>query len=120
MAIIIDEELVKKGICTCHQINKTEEPEDLICFSQGAIGALSKKQIRELCKTKTIQKEDAIRERVQKFREASDVCEIETEKYPKGEKLIPRLRCMSVELKKRGIEIQYIKIQNKRRNKTKV
>lgn len=105
MGIIVDEEIAKRSPCTCHKIGPTDNPEDLICFSPGIIGALTNVQDREYCPSKLIVKEDRIRERVEKFRAASETCEIETEKYPKGQRLLPRIQCMSRELKKRSIEI---------------
>lgn len=101
MAIIVDEEIAKRSPCTCHKIGPTDNPEDLICFTSGAIGALTNVQDREYCSSKLIIKEDRIRERVERFRRASQVCKIKTAKYPKGERLIPRIKCMKRELKKR-------------------
>lgn len=100
MGIIIDEELAKKSICNCHQINGTEEPEDLMCWQSGVIGALSKSQIRELCKDKTVQTGNEVKKRVQRFRMASKKCKLETQQLPEGERLLPRIECMRQELKK--------------------
>lgn len=104
MGIIIDTELAGKSTCTCHAIGPTDEPEDIICFSPGIIGTLSNKQDREFCKTKIIIRDNGIKKRVEKFRDASDVCEKEIKTIPKGERLLPRLECMSRELSKRGIK----------------
>ncbi len=70
------------------------------------IGTLSKTQEQEFCtRGKIIISEDGIRKRVQKFREASKTCKIETAKYPKGERLMPRIDCMRRELGKLGVKV---------------
>lgn len=104
MGIIIDEEIAKKSICNCHQINGTEEPEDLMCWQSGVIGALSKSQIRELCTEKTVQTGNGVKKRIQKFRMASEKCKLEVSKLPKGEHLLSRIECMRRELKKPKLE----------------
>lgn len=100
MGIIIDEELAKKSICNCHQIDSTERPEDLMCWQAGVVGVLSKTQIVELCKEKTVQTGNGVRKRVQRFRTASEKCKLEVSKLPEGERLVPRIECMRKELKK--------------------
>lgn len=105
MGLVVDELLARRSICTCHAIGETDRPEDLICFTAGVIGTLNNRQDVEFCRNKVIIRDNGIRERVERFRDASEICEIETERFPKGEKLIPRLRCMARELRKRGIEI---------------
>ena len=105
MGRVIDEEVAKKSICTCHAIGPAEAPEsELFCFTSGVIGALTKGQIQQFCDRKVIVKEDRLRERILKFREASEICKVETAKLPKGQRLEPRLECMSRELTKRGIK----------------
>lgn len=105
MGIIMDEEIAKRTPCTCFKIGPTEAPKDLLCFSPGVIGTLTNEQDVTYCSDKLIKTDTKIAERVQRFREASEICEVETAKYPKGEKLVPRLQCMSRELHKRGIEV---------------
>lgn len=105
MGRVIDEEVAKRSICTCHAIGPESAPEsELFCFTGGVIGALTKPQIQQFCTNKVVQKEDRLRERILKFREASKICKEEVDKkYPKGQRLEPRLECMSRELHKRRI-----------------
>lgn len=108
MGRVIDEEVAKHSVCTCHTIGPESDPEsELFCFTSGVIGALTKGQIQQFCANKVIQKEDRLRERILKFREASSTCKAETAKLPKGQRLEPRLECMSRELTKRGIKTRY-------------
>lgn len=105
MGIVIEEAIAKATPCTCFQIGPTTEPKDILCFSPGIVGTLTNAQDITYCTERIIKpSEDGIRKRVELFREASDVCVAEGEKYPKGERLKPRLECMSIELKKRGLE----------------
>ena len=107
MGLVVDEELAKRSGCTCHAIGPTDKPKDLICFSPGVIGTLTDEQDVQFCTLgKLIIRDDGIKKRVQRFREASAKCDIETAKYPKGEKLIPRIKCMQKELSKRGIKFK--------------
>lgn len=104
MGIVVDEELAKKTPCTCFKIGSTNEPKDLLCFSGGVIGTMTDAQDVKFCTERIIKPaEDGIRARVEKFREASEICVKEAEKYPKGERLLPRLACMGRELRKRGL-----------------
>lgn len=106
MGLVIDKEVAKASVCTCHAIGPEHDPEsELFCFTTGVIGALTKPQIHDYCTKKVVVKEDGIRKRVLSFREASTICKKEVEaKYPKGQRLEPRLECMSRELAKRGIK----------------
>lgn len=102
MGLVVDEKLAEISGCVCHAIGPTDEPKDLMCFSPGVIGTLTDRQDIEFCKAgKLIIRDDKIKDRVERFRRASQVCKIETVKYPKGERLIPRIECMRKELKKR-------------------
>jgi len=108
MGIVVDEEVAKRTPCTCYKIGPTNEPKDLLCFSPGVIGTLTDAQDVAYCTERHIKPaKDGIPTRVEKFREASDVCvrEVEALGLPKGERLKARLECMGRELKKRGIEV---------------
>lgn len=101
MGIIIDEELAKISGCTCHAIGPTNKPKDLMCFSPGVVGTLTNDQDIEFCKIgRLIIRDDKIKERVEIFKKASEICNQEVRKYPKGERLIPRIECMKRELRK--------------------
>ena len=100
MGLVINEELAKRSGCTCHSIGPTDTPKDLMCFSPGVVGTLTDEQDVQFCVAgRIIIRGDAIRRRVEKFRAASKKCSLEVEKYPKGERIIPRIKCMKRELR---------------------
>ena len=85
--------------CTCYEVDGTK-----MCFRHGIIGTLSQEQRKRLCSEEII-KTEGIARRVKAFKAAVEVCKVEIEKFPKGQRLEPYLRCMSVEAEKRGIKI---------------
>lgn len=99
-AIIVNEALARSTPCKCYPIDHDKK----LCFTKGAIGALSQEQRKLYC-TEEIDITEGITERVKQFREAAKVCKMEIEGLPKGERLHAWLSCMGRELAKRGIEI---------------
>ena len=98
--IMVDEAVAKATPCTIYKVDTTE-----IGFSRGVIGALSKEQIEAYCPTK-IYKTEGIAVRVKTFKDIAKSCSEEVrEKYVKGERLIPYLKCMGKLAKEKGLEI---------------
>lgn len=97
--ILVDEATAKATPCKTFDIGKGKK----LYFSKGIIGALDEDQIETYCKGMIAEESPELRERVEKFRSASDVCVTECEILPKGERLDCRLSCMGRELRKRGI-----------------
>lgn len=99
MGLVVDEELARRTGCTCHAIGPTYTPKDLMCFSPGVIGTLTDEQDVEFCRVgRIIMREDGIKRRIEKFKTASKKCSLDVKKYPKGERIIPRIQCMKKEL----------------------
>jgi len=99
--IVVDPELAKKTTCTCYRIDKT-----FMCFSKGIIGTLKyPEQVEEYCPTMIEKESPALKERIEKFKEAAEVAHKRIEHLPKGERLEPWLRAMGEELSERGIKI---------------
>jgi len=98
--IVVDPEQAKRTSCTCFRIDSK-----FMCFSKGIIGTLSQEQTKEYCPTIIEKESPAIRQRIQKFREAAGEAHKKIEKLPKGERLETWLKSMGEELRKRGIEI---------------
>ena len=93
--IVIDADLASRTPCTCV---KTDDKE--ICWSPGIIGALSSGQRGPIdkpgpyCTSKEYKESPKIKERIEK---SVKVCE--------GLPIKERLSCLSVEFRKRGIEL---------------
>jgi len=87
-------------VCKCYGIDGKS-----LCFHAGVIGGLDESQKSAYCKTIHTEESPELKERVRKFREASDVCVQECVTLPKGERLGCRLSCMSRELEKRGLKV---------------
>ncbi len=99
--LIIDAARAQVSPCKC-----LEDKPLKFCFVPGVIGTLTGVQALELCAGKPVTiLSDGRRERFQKFREAAVVCSAEVAGLPKGERLRPRLQCLSRELKKRSVEV---------------
>ena len=98
--IVVDEGVAKATPCTVYKVDETE-----MAFSKGVIGALSKGQIEAFCPAK-IYKTEGIARRVKTFKEIAKSCSEEVrEKHPKGERLVPYLKCMGKLAKEKGIEL---------------
>jgi hypothetical protein len=97
--IIVDEATALATSCKAFDIGEGKK----MYFSSGIIGAMDPDQVEKYCKGITEEESPALKERVSKFRKASDICVSECEILPKGERLECRLTCMSKELKKHGI-----------------
>lgn len=108
--ILIDEERAKQGPCECIELPSGKP----FCWDAGIIGALNQEQIAKYCPPeKRItpsfihgREEGGIPERIKKFIEASEACEIG--KSYEGiviTNLADRLKCMSKELSKKGITV---------------
>jgi len=89
--ILVDPDLAKASACICY---------GNVCFTKGIVGALDPAQRETYCAT-PVQKGET--ERVRNWRDAVDVCKVNTKDLPKGEKLKEYLSCMGLELEKRGI-----------------
>ena len=100
MGFVVDEELAKATPCHGY---KDPETGELYVWSPGVIGMLSDDQEKLYCKG-TIT-EVGTPKRIAEFKSAVNVCKAEIRKYPKGERLLPWLECMSKELRKRGIKL---------------
>jgi hypothetical protein len=99
--IVVDEETARIGPCQCIQLDRGE-----LCFHKGIIGALDEGQKAQYCIEKVYKEASPARlRRIAAFKEASQVCSMETAQLPEGERLAPRLKCMERELRKRGVEL---------------
>jgi hypothetical protein len=99
--IIIDEAKARASNCKC-----LDDKPPHFCFVPGIIGTLKGEQAKDICKDKRVELlADGRRARFQKFSDAAQVCNAEVASLPRGERLHPRLQCMSRELKKKGVEI---------------
>ena len=98
--IMVNPDIAARTGCRCYKIDET-----LMCFSKGIIGTLSKAQVAAYCPTKEILTEGGLVERVKAFKEAAAEVKEKIKRIPKGEKLKPMLREMSIALAKRGIEV---------------
>ncbi len=99
--LVLDAQKAKVSPCKC-----LEDKPPKFCFVPGVIGTLTGPQALELCAGKPVTiLSDGRRERFEKFREAAAVCSAEVAALPKGERLRPRLQCLSRELKKKGVEV---------------
>lgn len=99
--LVVNEARAKGSPCKC-----LEDKPPKLCFVPGVIGTLTGAQALELCAGKPVTiLSDGRKERFEKFREAARVCNVEVASLPKGERLRPRLQCLSRELKKKGVEV---------------
>lgn len=87
-------------VCKCYDIDGKS-----LCFHVGVIGGLDESQKHTYCKQIISEESPELKERVSKFREASQACVTECSILPKGERLSCRLSCMSRELAQRGIQV---------------
>lgn len=97
--LVVNADIAKATPCRCYKIDETE-----MCFSKGIIGTMSRPQVEAYCPTKTFLTEGIAR-RVKLFKEAATEAKKKIAGIPKGERLEPWLKEMSVELRKRGIKI---------------
>jgi len=95
MGIVVKPEVAFK-LCHGYEIDG-----ELILWSDGVIGTLTDEQ-EKLCKYIFAEKGKYVPERLRKrllsFKRASKECSKEVEKYPKGKRLIPYLKCMEKKL----------------------
>jgi len=80
--------------CICYRLDGGE-----VCYSKGAIGTLSKEQVEKYCIFKHYVESERLKRRVKEWKKAAEKCKVEVKKYPKGERLLPFLECMSREAK---------------------
>jgi len=88
----------------CHGFKLDDE---LMLWSRGIVGTLSDSQ-EKLCQKVYILEPvpPALVKRHEEFSEIAHTCSQRVrEEYPKGERLLPYLECMSEEAEKRGFEI---------------
>lgn len=100
MGIVIDKELAMATSCHGYKDPKTGE---LFVWSPGVVGMLSDPQEKIFCKT--VETETKLPKRIIEFKKAVAEAHKKIEKIPMGKRLIPWLEAMSIELKKRGIEV---------------
>lgn len=94
--IVVDSDIAARTPCKCY---------DNICFSRGIIGSMSEAQREAYCPTVEHVTSPGMTRRLKNWQEAVNVCKVEIESIPKGERLEPWLSCMGRELPARGIEI---------------
>lgn len=94
--IMVDADIAARTPCKCY---------DNVCFSRGIVGALNEPQREAYCPTTEHASSPGMTRRLANWQESVDVCKVEIEKVPKGERLEPWLSCMGRELPKHGIEI---------------
>lgn len=94
--IVVNPEVAARTPCTCY---------GNICFSPGIMGALSKAEKQAYCPSTIEKTSPKMTERLEKWNEAKTICKQQADQFPKGERLIPYIQCMGLELPKRGIAI---------------
>lgn len=101
--IVVDEERAKASACKCVEYS----PGKKLCWSPGIIGALTDEQERIYCPTMVeIQRPGTVR-RMRSWGESVDVCKTELAEIPEAtgeERATTWMRCMSRELRARGVE----------------
>ncbi len=101
--IVVDEDKAKRTACKCVEY----KPGKKLCWSPGIIGALTNEQETAYCPTTIAVERPGTVSRMEKWQEAVDTCKAEIATIPveKGEeRMTTWMRCMSTELKARGIE----------------
>jgi len=103
MGIVIHKKVAEQTPCMCFKLGMSEEPEDLLCFSKGVIGALTDTQDIELCTRRDIREPTkGQKERLRRFKEA--IAEAHRRYNEEGRLGIARwLQLVSEETRKRGI-----------------
>jgi len=93
MGIVIKPEIAFR---VCHGYKLGDE---LILWSDGVVGTLTDEQ-EKLCQSIIIHRNipEKLKKRLFSFKEVAKECSKEVEKYPKGERLIPYLKCMEKKL----------------------
>ena len=102
--ILVDEERARRGPCECIQLPTGKK----YCWDAGIIGALDQDQIAKYCTPENtiMRPQGAIPQHVEKFIEASEKCKIGGTYDGKVVKDIKdRIECMSIELRKSGINL---------------
>jgi len=97
--IVVDEGIARNTPCRC---------VDSICFSKGIVGALSKAQQEWACNPRAELKSPALRQRVERFREAASTCKTRLEQNVPTDgsrRLEFWIECMGQELRGRGVEL---------------
>jgi hypothetical protein len=99
MGIVVDEIKAKSTSCECYKLDG-----ELLCWSEGIIGALSDKQEEQFCTTKNIKPAPKeLKRRINDFTEAIHNAQ---KRYAKEDKDIKKwLQIVSEEMKKKGIKI---------------
>lgn len=101
--IVVDEAKAKSSPCKCVEYKLGKK----LCWSSGIIGALTNEQEALYCPTTLeIDRPGTVR-RMEKWQEAVDTCKAELTLIPEErgeERMTTWMRCMSRELKARGIE----------------
>jgi len=103
MGILIDPELARRSKCGCFRFPSG----GIMCHVPGIIGFTSDKQEELYCPEKEFKPiPRGLEERWEEFTEIAHGCSVKVRKlYPKGERLLPYLDCMSEEASKRKLEI---------------
>jgi len=105
MGLIVDKDLAARTPCHGYKMPDGE----LLLWSPGIIGMLSDPQEKAYCTKIETEKRSvspALERRWRFFKESSRKCSAKVRmEYPRGERLSPFLKCMSIEAKKSGIEI---------------
>ncbi len=96
--IVVDADVAGRTSCRCY----TYEGEPKICYSRGIIGSMSRGQIEAYCKP-LIKLDES--KRIEEWMAAAKEAKAAITGIPRGERLEPWLREMSLALKKRDIEI---------------
>ena len=101
--ILVDEERARRTPCKCVEY----KPGKKLCWSPGIVGALTDEQETLYCPTTIAVERPGTVRRMEKWQEAVDTCKAEIASIPEGkgeERMTNWMRCMSRELKVRGIE----------------
>jgi len=101
--ILVNEERARRTPCKCVEY----KPGKKLCWSPGIIGALTDEQEATYCPTTLAIERPGTVSRMEKWQEAVDTCKAEIASIPeeKGEeRMTTWMRCMSRELKTRGVK----------------
>ena len=108
---VVHEDIAKSTPCTCYEYEIHGEKKQL-CWSPGVVGTLSDEQEKLYCPDKNVKPiSHELQERLRHIGEIARRCrkgmEFRTEsgRYKVIKDITDRLECLSVELKKAGIEM---------------
>lgn len=101
--IVVDDGLAR--VTPCHRV--ILGPDSELVYSKGIVGALNEEQKLLYCDVgiEDRQASSEQKKQLQTIRDAAIMCQTEVAELPKGQRLEPFLKCISVTAKKSGVNI---------------